>query len=175
MFQVTNFIWNPIFGIYHAYTWYIPCICRCPTYTWNIHGISMDLPFISIEVDICSISMDIPCISTQYIHGYTWHIIWCIYMVYMSYIHEYSWLSEIRFCCLPVLLDQCWSHSVHTLVWMIKSVLFHTPPWQLCQGKRLTTKGSTRLPPTFPLCRLLLQWLWLLQWCCRFLPVFLVL
>ncbi len=62
-----------IFGLYHAYTLYIPCICRCPTYTWNIHGESMDIPCISIEMDIhgisMDISMDIPCISTQYTHG----------------------------------------------------------------------------------------------------------
>jgi hypothetical protein len=47
----------------------------------------------------------------------------------------------------------CWSHSMRTRVWVIKSVLFHAPPWQLRQGKRLPTKGSTRLQPTFPACR----------------------
>ncbi len=31
----------------------------------------------------------------------------------------------------------CWSHSMHTRVRVIESVLFHTPPWQLCKGKRL--------------------------------------
>ncbi len=75
-------IWNGgtrIFGIYLAYhdtlAWYIPCICRCPTYTWNsIRGISMDIPCISIEVDIHGISME----YTWYIHGYTWNVIWCI-------------------------------------------------------------------------------------------------
>jgi hypothetical protein len=43
---------------------------------------SMDIPGISIEMDINGISMDIPGISTQYIHGiyidihgYTWYII----------------------------------------------------------------------------------------------------
>jgi hypothetical protein len=73
---------TPSFGIYHDYTWYIPCICRCPTYTGNIHGISMDIPCISIQVDTHCISMDIPSLSTQYIHGismdihvYTWYII----------------------------------------------------------------------------------------------------
>ncbi len=48
----------------------------------------------------------------------------------------------------------CWSHSIRTRVWVIKSlsVLFHAPPcqWQVRQpdseGKRLPTKGSTRLP-----------------------------
>ncbi len=44
----------------------------------------------------------------------------------------------------------CWSHwhSMRTRVWVIKSNLFHAPPWQLCEGKRLSTKGSTRLQPT---------------------------
>jgi hypothetical protein len=121
----------------HICTWYIPCICRCPTYTWYIHGISMVIlcisisgytmyihrngctwyihgytmyihtvytsTCISIEMDIHGISMDIPCISTQYIlvhgismdiHGYTWYIIWCIYMVYMWYIHGYFWIFQ---------------------------------------------------------------------------------
>ncbi len=30
---------------------------------------------------------------------------------------------------------------------MIKSVLFHAPPWQLCQGIRWPTKGSLLLSP----------------------------
>jgi hypothetical protein len=33
----------------------------------------------------------------------------------------------------------CWSHSMRTRVWVIKSVLFHALPWQLRQGKRLPT------------------------------------
>ncbi len=41
----------------------------------------------------------------------------------------------------------CWSHSMRTRVWVIKSVLFHAPPWQLHQGKRRTTKGSRPLLP----------------------------
>jgi hypothetical protein len=28
----------------------------------------------------------------------------------------------------------CWSHSMRTRVWVIKSFLFHAPPWQLRQG-----------------------------------------
>jgi hypothetical protein len=53
----------------------------------------------------------------------------------------------------------CWSHSMPTRVWVIKSTLFHTPLWQVCQGKRrptVATKGSTRLPPTLNLPPLLL-------------------
>ena len=34
-----------------------------------------------------------------------------------------------------------------TRLWVVKSVLFHAPPWQLCQGKRWSTKGSLLLPP----------------------------
>jgi hypothetical protein len=63
MYHNNDVIWNPDFRyIYHAYTWYKPCICRCPTYTCNIHGISINIPCISIQVDIHGISMDIPCI-----------------------------------------------------------------------------------------------------------------
>ncbi len=40
---------TPIFGICLEYAWYIPCICRCFTYTWYIHGISKDIPCISIR------------------------------------------------------------------------------------------------------------------------------
>jgi hypothetical protein len=88
-----------IFGIYHVYTSYIPCICRCPTCTWHIYGISMDIPCTYHRNGYTWLSMDIPCMSTQYIHGismdingYTWYIIWCIYMVYTWYIHGYSWI-----------------------------------------------------------------------------------
>ncbi len=69
----------------------------------------------------------------------------------------------------------CWSHSMRTGVWEIKSVLFHAPPWQLYQGKRLPTKGSTLLLQTFPLCRWRLLWRWLLLLCPWCLSVVLVL
>jgi hypothetical protein len=29
---------------------------------------------------------------TWCMHGYTWYIIWCTYMVYTLYIHRYSWI-----------------------------------------------------------------------------------
>ena len=39
----------------------------------------------------------------------------------------------------------CWTHSMRTRLLVVKSVLLHAPPWQLCQGKRWSTNGS--LPP----------------------------
>ncbi len=59
---------TPIFGICLEYAWYIPCICRCPTYTWYIHGIYLDIPCISIRVD------DDQTGYTWYILGYTMYI-----------------------------------------------------------------------------------------------------
>ena len=35
----------------------------------------------------------------------------------------------------------CWSQSIRTRLWVIKSVLLHATPWQLCQGKRWPTKA----------------------------------
>ncbi len=74
---------TPILGICLAYAWYIPRICRPPAYAWYIHGISLD----------------IPCIS-MYIHqtGYTWYILgypW-IYHVYPSSIYiVYPWIYMV--------------------------------------------------------------------------------
>jgi hypothetical protein len=96
------YAWN-MPGIYHVYVdvlHTIPCICRCPTYTWYIHhdGISLDIPCISIMIrlDIHGISlyilghtMYIHQVYTWYIHGYAWYIIGCIYMVYTWYIMVY--------------------------------------------------------------------------------------
>ncbi len=60
----SKFIWIPDFwympGIWSEYAWYIPCIWRCPTYTWYIHGISKDIPCISIRLYIHGISLDTP-------------------------------------------------------------------------------------------------------------------
>ncbi len=36
---------------------------------------------------------------------------------------------------------------MRTIVWVIKSVLFHAPSWQLCQGIRRPTKGSLLISP----------------------------
>ncbi len=78
-----------IFGIYHEYTWYIPCICRPLTYTWNARTIYMDIPWISTSwiymvypwiYHVCPHSIDIvhPWIY-MVLHGtsfdvYTWYI-----------------------------------------------------------------------------------------------------
>jgi len=176
----------------HICTWCIPCICRCPTYTWYIHGISMVILCISISGYTMYIhrngctwyihgyTMYIHTVYTSkwYIHGYTW-----IYMVYhLMYIHGiyvvYPWI----FLDIPSFLKPdfdagqcCWSHSMRTRVWVIKSVLFHAPPWELWQGKRQPTKGSTLLQPTFPLCRLRQLCRRRRWWCHRRLSVFLVL
>jgi hypothetical protein len=75
-----------------------------------------------------------------YIHGYPWYILCRIYMVYL-------WIS----LDIPSFLTRktdfsagpcCWSHSMRTRLWVIKSVSYHAPPWQLCQGKGWPTKGS---------------------------------
>ncbi len=59
----------------------------------------------------------------------------------------------------------CWTHLMRTRLLVLKSVLLHAPPWQLCQGKRWSTKGSlpplSRLTrPPCPLPLLLLVWQW---------------
>ena len=43
----------------------------------------------------------------------------------------------------------CWTHAMHTRLLVFKSVLLHAPPWQWCQGKRWSTKGSLLLPRAF--------------------------
>ncbi len=84
-----------------------------------------------------------------------------IYMVYhLMYIHGiylvYCGISiDIPSCLKPDFATDpcCWSHVMRIRVWVIKSVLFHAPPWQLCQGKRHPTKGSLPLllrPPLPP-------------------------
>ena len=48
----------------------------------------------------------------------------------------------------------CWSHSMRTRLWVVKSVLLHASPWHLCQGKRWSTKGALLLllrPPALRL------------------------
>ena len=82
---------TPISGICLVYAWYIPCICRCPTYTWYIHGIYLDIPCISIRLDIHGISWDILCISTKYIHGISVNIHGISFDVYTWYIRGISW------------------------------------------------------------------------------------
>ncbi len=71
----------------------------------------------------------------------------------MVYIWVYTWI----FLDIPSFLKPdftaclcCWSHSMSTRVWVIKSVLFHVPQWQLCQGKGSPQKAqldAADLPP----------------------------
>ncbi len=130
--------------------------------------------------------MDIPCISTQYIHGISMDI-HGIYHLPVMYIHGivygvYPWI----FLDIPSVLNLnlkpgfaagpcCWSHSMCTRVWVIESTLFHAPPWQLCHGEKAAYKSSTRLPPTFPLCRWRRRWRRQQWWCGRRLSFLLVL
>jgi hypothetical protein len=138
---------TPIFGICLVYTTYIPCICSPHQYTWNIHGISMDIPWISNGVDIRGTSMDIPRISTKCIPGISMDIHGVSFDVNTWYIRGIS--MDIPSFLSPDFSagPSCWSHSMRTRVWVIKSVLFHAPPWQLCQGIRRPTKGSLLLSP----------------------------
>ncbi len=173
---------TPISGICLVYAWYIPCICRSQWSTCYIRGISLDIPCLSIRLDIHGISLNIHDISTKYIHGismvihcisfdvYTW-LRHGIYVVYRGISKVYPSFLKPYFAAGPC----CWSHSMRTRVWVIKSVLFHVPPWQLCQGKRRPTKGSTQLLPTFPACRWWRRWRQLWRRCRGRLSVFLVL
>jgi hypothetical protein len=133
---------TPIFGICLVYTTYIPCICRPHRYTWNLRGISMDIPRISNGVDIHRIFMDIPRISTRYRRGISMDIHGISFDVYTWYIHGISMdiprFLNLDFSACPC----CWSHSMCTRVLVIKSVLFHAPSWQLCQGIRRPTDSS---------------------------------
>ncbi len=91
--------------------------------------------------------MDIPRISTKYIPGISMDIHGISFDVYTWYIRGIS--MDIPIFLLPDFSAGpcCWFHSMGTRVWVIKSVLFHAPPWQLCQGIRLPTKGSLLLSP----------------------------
>jgi hypothetical protein len=132
-------IWNPIFGICLVYTIHIVSSSICMVYVWYIHGISLDIPCIS-----SSISMVYPWIYMVY----HWMYIHGIYVV-----HRGISMDIPRFLKPVLAAGQCWSHSMRTRVWVNQECLFHAPPWQLRQGTRRPTKGSTRLPPTFPACR----------------------
>ncbi len=68
---------------------------------------------------------------------YHWMYIHGIYMVYCGISMDNPSFLKPDFAAGPC----CWSHSICTRVWVIKSVLFHAPPWQLCQGKRLPQKA----------------------------------
>ncbi len=118
-------------------------------YTWYIHEYTMYIPRIGYAWYIYGYTMHIHKVYTWYIQGYTWYILWCMYMVYTLYIHGYSWIflafwNQISRPASAAGLIQC----AHVCWW---SRLFHVLPWQLCQGKRRPTKGSTRLQPTLNL------------------------
>ncbi len=123
----------------HWYTMYIPRI----GYTCYIHGYTMyTTKYIhGISKDIHGIFKHIHGISLMYIRG--------IYTVYPWIFLDIPSFLKSDFAACPCF----WSHSMRTRVWVIKSTLFHAPPWQSCQGKRLTTKGSPNCsqPWTFPL------------------------
>ena len=117
---------TPISSIYMGYTMYIPCICRPDRYTWDMHGISMDIPRISNGVDIRDISMDIPCIFTIYILGISMDIHGISFDVYPWYIRGIS-MDSPRFLnpdFSPAAGPCCWSHSMRTQVWVIR--VFHS-------------------------------------------------
>ncbi len=134
--------------IYMVYTWYIQgytMYIHQTGYTWYILGYTM---YIMIQLYWPSIYMVYPYMvyHWMYMHG--------IYVVYCGISIDIPSFLKPDFAAGPC----CWSHSMRTSVWVIKSVLFHSPSWQVRQGKRLPANGSTRLPPTFPACRWWLRW-----------------
>ncbi len=138
--------------------------------------ISMDIPCISIGVDIHGISLDIPCISIRYIHGISMEWIYMvypwIYHVYPSSIYmAYPWICMVYHLMymqgiyvvyrgismdIPSFLKPdfaagpcCLSHSMRTRVWLIKSVLFHAA-MAIAPGEKAAHKGSLPLLPRPP-------------------------
>ena len=86
-------------------------------------------------------------------HVYPW-----IYMVYplpwIYMVYPWIYLDIPSFLKPDFLAGQCcWTHAMSTHLLVVKSVLLHAPPWQLCQGKRWSTKGSLLrlLPRPLPL------------------------
>jgi len=61
-------------------------------YVWYIHGIYLDIPYISMAVDIPCISKYIHGISTKYIHGIYLDIHGISFDVYTWYILGYTWI-----------------------------------------------------------------------------------
>jgi hypothetical protein len=115
---------------------YMPSSPIYVEYTWYIHGYTMDIQ-----------QSGYTCISTKYIRGISIGIHGISFDVYMWYIRCIS--MDIPSFLQPDFLacPCCWSYSMTTRLWVIKSVLFHAPPWQLCQGIRRPTKGSLLLSP----------------------------
>ena len=102
---------------------------------------------------------------------YHWMYIHGIYVVYRGISMDIPRILKPDFAAGPC----CWSHSMRTRVWVNQECLFHAPPWQLRQGTRRPTKGSTRLPPMFPACRWWRRWRRRRRRCRGRLSVFLVL
>ncbi len=72
---------------------------------------------------------------------YHWMYIHGIYMVYCGISMDIPSFLKPDFAAGQC----CCSHSMRTRVWVITSILFHAPTWQLRQGKRLDpTAGSTQ-------------------------------
>jgi hypothetical protein len=124
-----------VHGIYMVYSWIY--------HVYPLEWIYMVHPRI-YHVYPPSICMVYPCIymvyHLMYLHG--------IYVVYCGISMDIPSFLKPDFAAGPC----CWSHSMRTRVWMIKSVLFHAPPWRLRQGKSRPTKGSHCLlrPPPPP-------------------------
>ncbi len=140
----------------------------------------------------------------MYIHGkYHVHVVLLhvhgIYMVYpwlpmeyhMMYIHGIYTVYPWIFLDIPSFLKPvfsagpcCWSHSKRTLVlWVIKSTLFHAPPWVLssmrhlfsgnwARGKGCPQKAQPDCCQPLLLVATVTGWR---RWCRRRLSVFLVL
>ncbi len=118
--------------IYMAYTWYIlgnTMYIHQTGYTWYILGLSW-----IYHVYPRSIYMVYPWIYVvyhlMYIHG--------IYVVYRGISMDIPSFLKPGFAAGPC----CWSHSMRTRVWVIMSILFRAPPWQLRQWKRRPTKAQ---------------------------------
>ena len=139
-----------------GYTMYIPGICSPQRYPW----IYMVYPWIYHVYPAVWIYMVYPWIYHVYPSSiymvyawiymvYHWMYIHGIYVVYRGISMDIPRILKPDFAAGPC----CWSHSMRTRVWVNQECLFHAPPWQLRQGTRRPTKGSTRLPPMFPACR----------------------
>jgi hypothetical protein len=91
-------------------------------YTWDIHGISKNIPCISNGVDIRGIYMDIPRISTMYIRGISMDIHGISFDVYPWYIRRIS-MDIPRFLNpdFPACRCRC-SLAMRTRLWVLKSV-----------------------------------------------------
>ncbi len=133
-------------GIYHVYVDLLHIHGIYLVYSWIYHvhpsdWIYMVYPSWIYHVYPPSIYMVYPLAWICMV--YHWMYMHGIYVVYRGISMDTPSFLNPDFAACPC----CWSHSMRTRVWVIKSVLFHAPPWQLHQGKRQPTKGSR---PLFP-------------------------